>query len=307
MPGMLGPQMGVAGDQRRAGRAELSRDGPVVGAARLGREPHRAPHRVDLLDEGEAVAGPGFLGDDRVVRPGSSGRASRPARGPAREPDRSASARAPSWWRARRRAACRGRGRPRAARGRTPAGAGAASRRAAPWRSRPRRSLPRRSAPAGREPRGRGRPPRARRPGGFRGSASGGRSEGSPARRSRRAGRESRGGRSPSGRAGPGRGRSPPRTRRRPRRPRCAAHPSGRGGPEQGPPARRARSCRSSGEAACGRTGARPRRREPRSDRAGEKAGPRCPSPVHRSTLLAGQPGAGPGADPKFSTPIRVI
>ena len=60
-------QVRVAGDQRRAGRAERAADRPVVGAARLGGHADRAAHRVDLLGEAEAVAGPGFLGDDRVA------------------------------------------------------------------------------------------------------------------------------------------------------------------------------------------------------------------------------------------------
>ena len=60
-------QVRVAGDQRRAGGAEVAADGPVVGAAGLGGEAHRAPHGVDLLDDREPVAAPGFLGDDRVV------------------------------------------------------------------------------------------------------------------------------------------------------------------------------------------------------------------------------------------------
>ena len=61
-------QVGVAGDQRRAGCAQRAADRPVVGAARLGGHADRAAHRVDLLGEAEAVARPRFLGDDRVVR-----------------------------------------------------------------------------------------------------------------------------------------------------------------------------------------------------------------------------------------------
>ncbi len=67
MPGHARRQVRVAGDQRRAGRAARAGDRPVVGAAGLGGEPERAPHGVDLLDDREAVAAPGLLGDDRVV------------------------------------------------------------------------------------------------------------------------------------------------------------------------------------------------------------------------------------------------
>ena len=60
-------EVGVAGDQRRAGRAQRPRDGPVVGAGRLGGEADRAAHRVDLLDQGDPLARPGFLVAYRVA------------------------------------------------------------------------------------------------------------------------------------------------------------------------------------------------------------------------------------------------
>ena len=101
-------QVGVAGDQRRAGGAELAGDRPVVGAAGLGGEADRAAHGVDLLDDAEAVARPGFLGDDRVVGRVGGVELRQPARGRARAPCRRAAAPAPSWSRGRRRAACRG-------------------------------------------------------------------------------------------------------------------------------------------------------------------------------------------------------
>ena len=60
-------QVRIAGDQRHPGHGTLTGHRPVVGAAGLGGEPERAPHRVDLLDQRQALAVPRRLVDDRVV------------------------------------------------------------------------------------------------------------------------------------------------------------------------------------------------------------------------------------------------
>ena len=160
-----------------------------------------------------------------------------------------------------------------------------------------------------RGPRGRGRPPRARRRGGFRASASAGRSAGSPARRPRRAGRASRGGRSPSGRAGPARGRSPPRTRRRPSPASMCGTPQRSRRTRTGPSSPSSSIVPLVWGSGLRRSGARPRRAAAASPLRPRRREIRPALPVPRSSLnlLAGQPVGPTSDDPHLSTPIGVI
>ena len=56
MPGMLGGRCGSPAISGEPVALSVAADRPVVGAAGLGGEAHRAPHGVDLLDDREAVA-----------------------------------------------------------------------------------------------------------------------------------------------------------------------------------------------------------------------------------------------------------
>jgi hypothetical protein len=56
MPGMLGGRCGSPAISGEPVARALAGDRPVVGAARLGGQPDRAPHRVDLLGQAEPVA-----------------------------------------------------------------------------------------------------------------------------------------------------------------------------------------------------------------------------------------------------------